>query len=119
MMEREVEEVKLIAETYNEASYLFSLESDLSESDKKHLFTINYEGNFVQWTGDLLSCDNLNGIFRVSVDHIGDGFGDVLFTTFEDCTEIPLGSSITYKTKLIDWKTKSFIGKEGEIIPQG
>ncbi|MBW2997650.1 hypothetical protein KY349_04895 [Candidatus Woesearchaeota archaeon] len=105
----------LIAETYDEVHYRFTPESELSESDKKHLFSIDYEGNFVQWSGTLLACDSLNGLYRVSVDHISDGYGDVLFTTTQDCSNIGVGSSVTYRIKLIDWKVTTFIGSEGEI----
>jgi hypothetical protein len=106
----------LITETYDEVHYRFTSESELSESDKKHLFTIDYEENFVQWSGTLLACDSLNGLYRVSVDHIGDGYGDVLFTTSQDCSNIGVGSFVTYRIKLIDWKVTTFIGSEGEIL---
>ena len=114
--ESRVEEKILVPQTYNEVKYLFSPESDLSESDKRHLFSLTYEGNYVQWVGPLLVCNDLDGVYRVSIDQSGDGFGDVLFTTYEDCTGIPEGVDVTYKIKLIDWKVNSFIGSEGEII---
>jgi hypothetical protein len=109
--------VPVVTDTYGEVNYLFGPDSDLSDSDKKNLFKMNYENRFVQWIGTLLACDPLgNGMFRASVDHTGGGMGDVLFTTFKDCTGIPIGSTVTYKTMLIEWKIRSFIGKEGEIL---
>lgn len=106
----------LLTETYGEAIYLFDTESDLSENDKKILFRLNYEGNWVQWRGSLLTCDDMGGLFRVSIDHRGTGFNDVIFTTPVDCTAIPIGTTITYKTRLIDRLPKTFVGKEGELI---
>jgi hypothetical protein len=114
-----VEEGELIAQTYKEVWYMFSSESDITDNDKRHLFRLNYEGNLVQWTGTLLSCDNLDGVYRISVDHSGDGTSDVLFTTYEDCIDMPVGSVITYKIELIDWKTTIFVGKDGEVIKWG
>ncbi|MBU2561101.1 MAG: hypothetical protein KKD17_02305 [Nanoarchaeota archaeon] len=110
------EEGQLIPETYSEVNYLLGPESDLSESDKKHLFALSYEGNFVQWSGSMLSCDSLGSMFRVSIDETGNNFGDVIFTTMSDCTDIPAGTTITFKTRLIDWKITTFVGKDGEII---
>jgi hypothetical protein len=106
----------LVSETYSEVGYFFSPESDLSESDKRQLFRMKYENNFVQWQGTLLACETMNGLFTVSVDQRGEGTSDVLFTTQDDCTKIPVGSQVLYKTRLIDWKIRSFIGKDGEII---
>lgn len=114
--DQEEEETEFITQTYPEVNFIFSPESDLSESDKRYLFRLDYENRFVQWTGTLLACNDINGMFRVSVDHSGNGFGDVLFTTFKDCTNITKGSDITYRMKLIDWKVTTFIGKEGEIL---
>jgi len=109
-------DAELIAETYDEVKYLFSRESDLTESDKRTLFKIKYEDNLVQWTGPIIACDRLNSMYRVSVDGSGDGFGDILFTTFDDCTQIQEGKDITFKMRLIDRKTTTFIGKDGVII---
>ncbi|MFH1064667.1 MAG: hypothetical protein V1729_06295 [Candidatus Woesearchaeota archaeon] len=106
----------LMTETYGETIYLFGQDSELSDNDKKIMFRLNYEGNMVQWTGSLLSCEDLEGLFKVSVDHRGNGFGDVLFTTLDDCTDILPGTTITYKTRLIDRLPNTFIGKEGKII---
>jgi hypothetical protein len=106
----------LITETYSEVNYIFGAESDMSENDKKNLFRRNYEGNIVQWSGTLLACDSMGLLFRVSIDETGDGMGDVLFTTAQDCTNIHLGSPVTYKTLLIEWKIRTFTGKEGEIL---
>ncbi len=105
-----------IAETYDEVSYQFSPESDLTMSEKKMLFKTSYEGHFVQWSGTLLSCTEMTPWFRVSVDQSGDGFGDVLFTTPNNCTTIPAGQVITYKVRLIDLKIRTFTGKDGEVI---
>ncbi|MBN1545019.1 hypothetical protein JW898_06180 [Candidatus Woesearchaeota archaeon] len=112
----QVEQGQLIPETYSEVNYLFGPDSDLSESDKKHLFQLNYMGNFVQWSGSMLSCDGMGSMFRVSIDETGDGFGDVIFTTINDCTGVPAGATMTFKTRLVDWKITTFIGKDGEII---
>jgi hypothetical protein len=106
----------LLEDTYGEVAYIFSPESDISEADKRHLFTLNYEGKFVQWSGTLMACDTLDGAYRVSVDENQDNYAEVLFLTYKDCTQIPSGSDITFKTKLIDWKTKTFTGSEGEIL---
>ena len=105
----------ILAESYEEIQFRFSTESDLTESDKRQLFRLQYEGERVQWSGVLLACDDIGGWYRVSVDQTGNGFGDVLFTTFNNCSDVPLGSRVYYSTVLIDRKTKSFIGKEGEI----
>ena len=112
-------EEELIAETFEEVKYLFGPESDLSESDKRHLFELKYEGNFVEWEGALLACDAMTGFFRVSVDQTGDKFGDVLFTTQQNCTNIAAGSAISYRMKLIEWKVTTFTGSEGEILEWG
>jgi hypothetical protein len=105
----------IVAESYGEVAYIFGPDSDLSESDKKHLFRFNYENNIVQWSGTLVSCEEQGGLFRLSVDHDGDGFGNVLFRTFNNCTGIPPGSAVTYKMTLIDLKVRTFIGKDGEV----
>ncbi|MBW2972208.1 hypothetical protein KY359_04195 [Candidatus Woesearchaeota archaeon] len=110
------EQAVFIPQTYGEVEYFFSAESDLSESDKRHLFQLQYEGNFVQWTGLLLACEPMSGLFKVSIDHSGDGFGDVMFMTDKDCSGVPLGSTATYRTRLIDWKITTFIGKDGEVL---
>jgi hypothetical protein len=106
----------LVAETYDEVNYWFNIESELSDSDKRHLFQLNYENNFIQWTGDIVACDRLAPLYRVSVDHSGDGRADVIFTTDNDCKGIPLGKRIVYQTRLIDLKVFIFIGKDGEIV---
>lgn len=106
----------LLTETYEEVAYLFSPDSDLTDSDKKTMFKVNYDDHFVQWTGMLLNCDVMTPLFRVSVDHTGNGFSDVLFTTYSDCTSIEPGTLITYKVRLIDLKMGTFTGKDGEII---
>lgn len=109
----------LIAESYSEVHYLFSQESDLSADDKKHLFSYKYVGNYVQWQGALMNCENVGGLYRVRVAEEGSTFADVIFTVSKDCTNIPQGIIITYKMKLVDWQVKSFIGSDGEIITWG
>ncbi len=109
-------EASLITESYDEVKFLFGSESDLSEKDKRDLFKISYENQMIQWTGTLLVCEPLDTIFRVSVDQDGDGNGDVIFTSFTDCTGVVTGSPITYRVKLIDWHTDKFVGKEGEVL---
>lgn len=109
------EQPEIITESYPEVAFLFSTESDLSDSDKKHLFKLKYEGSVVQWDGNMLSCDPLDGMYRVRVDETGDEVGDVLFTTEQDCTSIPPGAYISFRTKLIDWKVTRFIGSKGEV----
>jgi|GEM_PF-2600526 len=107
----------LIAETFSEVNFLFSPDSDLSENDKRTLFRIKYEGRFVQWTGRLISCDTLdNGVYKATIDHTDDDVGDVLFTIDKDCNLLDIGSEITYKTRLIDLKSKLYIGKDGELV---
>jgi len=106
----------IIPETYSETNYFFSPDSDLSESDKRQLFKIKYEKKFVQWTGSLRACEPRSGLFTVSIDQRGEDNSDVLFTTQDDCTKIPIGSQVAYKTMLIDWKIRTFIGKDGAII---
>ena len=114
---RPQETAAMVTETYGEVNYLFGSDSDFSDSDKKNLFKRNYENRLVQWTGTLLDCSYIdNGMFKVSIDHTDSGMGDVLFTTFKNCTSILPGSSVTYKTVLIEWKIRSFIGKDGEIL---
>lgn len=111
-----VEEAEFIPESYEEVAFLFSQDSDLSDSDKKNIFKFKYEDNMVQWGGILLSCELMTPLYRVSVDETGDGFGDVLFTTDYDCTHIPIGSRLEFNMTLIDRKTRMFIGLDGEII---
>lgn len=106
----------LIAESYNEVDYKFNPESELSENDKRQLFKIEYEGNFVEWRGALMNCEQLTGAFKVGIDHRGTGFADVLFTTQQDCSKIPVGEAINYKIRLVDRKSRTFIGTDGEII---
>jgi hypothetical protein len=83
------------------------------------MFRIKYENNFVQWTGSLRACKPLAGLSTLSIDERGEESSDVLFTTRDDCTMIPVGSQVTYKTRLVDWKIMSFIGKDGEILSWG
>ena len=111
-----IEDSAFIPESYGEVAFFFSQDSDLSDSDKKNMFKFKYEGNIVQWDGTFLSCELMTPIYKVSVDENGDGFGDVLFTTDDDCMDIPKGSQLLFKIKLIDRKTRTFIGSEGEII---
>jgi hypothetical protein len=106
----------LISESYSEVEYYFSQESDLSADDKKHLFSYKYEGNYVQWQGTLMNCENVGGLYRVRISVESSTFADVIFTVSKDCTNIPQGSIITYKMKLIDWQTPAFIGSDGEIL---
>lgn len=107
---------ELITESYQEAAFQFSPESDLSDIDKRHLFNLKYENNIVQWDGDMLACDSMTDLFRVRVDENGDDVGDVLFTTEHDCMDIPPGSHIYFRMKMVDWKVIRFIGSEGEIL---
>jgi hypothetical protein len=104
-----------ITQSYGEVNYIFGPESDMSEADKKNLFKLSYENRFVQWEGVLLACDDMGGLFRVSIDHSGDGAGDVLFTTDTDCRSRTLGLPVSYRTRLIEWKIRTFIGKDGAI----
>ena len=108
-----------ITESFNEVMYMFSPESDLSPADKRIMFRLEYEGNIVQWSGTLLSCDRANGLSRLSVDHLGTGFADVIFTTRQDCPASAVGAPLTYRMTLVDWKTTTFIGKDGEVIGDG
>ncbi|MBW2964956.1 hypothetical protein KY363_05865 [Candidatus Woesearchaeota archaeon] len=107
---------EVLTETYEEVDYLFGPQSDLTDSEKKTLFRINYEGHTVQWTGTLLSCSEMTPLYRVSVDHHGNGFGDVLFTTDQNCTSISPGTTVTYSITLIDLKIRTFTGKNGVIL---
>ncbi|MFC1741717.1 hypothetical protein ACFL3V_04240 [Nanoarchaeota archaeon] len=109
----------IIAESFEEANFMFGPESELSEKDKKHLFVMKYEGNFVQWSGKLSTCDSLGAMFRVGVDHTGNGFSDVLFTTFDDCRVGAEGGMVTYKMRVVDWKVNRFIGKDGRLVKWG
>jgi len=109
----------LIPESYSEVEYLFSQDSELSADDKKHLFAYKYVGNYVQWQGTLMNCENIGGPYRVRVADEGASFADVVFTVSKDCTIIPQGSPITYKMKLVDWQVRSFIGSDGEIVTWG
>jgi hypothetical protein len=106
----------LVAETYAEVRYVFGPESELSEKDKKILFKTSYENNVVQWKGILLACVDLGNAFRVSIDQTGDGYGDVLFISYKNCTNVTKGSEVNYRTKLIDLKVNTFTGKEGEVL---
>ena len=107
---------EILTVSFNEANFFFSSESDLSEQDKKHLFVMGYEGRKVQWKGVLQTCDSLGTLFRMGIDHTGNGFNDVLLTTDDDCMTIPEGDTVTYRMRILDWKVNKFIGTEGEII---
>ncbi len=105
-----------IPETFAETNYQFDRDSDLSESDKRTLFKITYKDNAVQWTGILLSCQPADGMFRLSIDHVGTDLADAIFITVDDCTKIEIGSGITYKMTLVDWNVGTFIGNDGKIL---
>lgn len=107
---------QFLAESYSEVDYWFNTESDLTENDKKTLFRINYEGNTVQWRGTLVECTPVDGIFKVGASHKSAEFPDALFMTEDDCTGYSLGSTMTYRMRLIEWKVNSFIGDQGSII---
>ncbi|MBW2967981.1 hypothetical protein KY362_05840 [Candidatus Woesearchaeota archaeon] len=113
------EKGSVLTETFNEVAYRFSPESDLSPADKRVMFRLEYEGNTVQWKGQLLSCTKMNDMYRVNVDHLGTGFADVVFTTLDDCSMIEPGQTIEYRMELVDWQTTTFIGKDGELISHG
>jgi len=107
---------KMITETYNEVWFFFSPDSYLSANDKKIMFRINYDENWVQWRGNLLTCEDRGNSFRVSIDHRGIGLSDVVFTTVDSCEDIPIGASINYKVMLVNRLSYTFTGKDGEII---
>lgn len=109
------EESKFLTETYSEVDYWFGADSDLTEDDKRILFNINYKGNVVQWTGRLVECTPQEERFIVSMAHKSLDFSDVIFTTEDDCTDLPLGKDVNYKMKLLEWKINAFIGEEGEL----
>ncbi|NQU79269.1 hypothetical protein HQ545_05895 [Candidatus Woesearchaeota archaeon] len=112
---REEPNPDMITQSYNEVNFYFSPESELSLSDKRHMFSIFYEGGIVQWRGNMISCIVLDNMYRVGVDHQGNGQEDVVFTTFDDCNEIPEGYKIIYHAELIDRINDKFIGRNGEI----
>jgi hypothetical protein len=108
---------RMIYETYAEVKYTFGPDSDIPDSEKRKLFKISYEGNTVQWTGTLMSCETMGSMYRVRVDtDQNDEFSEVIFTTFNNCTGIPAESTINYRMNLVDWKTNIFIGNKGEIL---
>jgi hypothetical protein len=117
--ENAVVQPEMLSESYQEVASLFSPESDLSDSDKRHLFNFKYENSVVQWDGDILGCDAMTDMYRVRVDETGDDVGEVLFTTVDDCMTIPSGSHISFKMKIVDWTVTRFIGADGEILTWG